>query len=576
MFLYHLIHGAQQVLSEWLQDPRIKKGNFPAERRTLPNPFNPDPLQQSKERFMKQKLPLRMLSCCLLLSLAGCAIFKSGMTEDKLRGTPHADREFRAAWVATVANIDWPSKPGLSTSEQQRQARAILDTAVSLHLNAVVFQVRPHCDAMYASQIEPWSSYLTGTQGKAPEPYYDPLTYWVEEAHKRGIELHVWFNPYRALMSRGGEPSEKSIVKTRPDLAKKLKDGMYWLDPSKKDVQDLSYNVVMDVVKRYDIDGVHFDDYFYPYGDGTFPDDDSWAEYTKSGGSLSREDWRRAAVNTFIERVYKGIKKEKMYVKLGISPFGIWRPGYPASITGFDQYNGLYADAKLWLNNGWVDYWTPQLYWPVNQIPQSFPVLMGWWAKQNTQGRNFWPGMSIGRGRDEKGVDETINQIMISRGFVPDGPGQVFFSMKSLMRDSSMLTAGLKNGPYRREALVPSSPWLDNDAPDAPRLDAGVTNDTIRFSWTHENTPDVFRWVVYYQYGKTWEYTIVNKDARTASIPLNRIVREVLRGRQAATEKPKETVETITRVALSAVDRVGNESKVVYHDITPLVSAVGK
>ncbi len=471
---------------------------------------------------------------------------------------PRADREFRAAWVATVDNIDWPSKPGLSTKNQQTEVLAILDTAARLHLNAIILQVRPHCDALYPSTLEPWSYYLTGTQGKAPAPYYDPLAFWIEEAHNRGLELHVWFNPYRAHMPKGGEITATSIVRTRPSLVKKLPDGMYWLDPGLQETQDHSFNVVMDVVNRYDVDGVHFDDYFYPYGDGSFPDDDSWGAYTRQGGTLERNDWRRANVNTFVERIYKGIKARKPCVAFGISPFGIWRPSYPASIAGFDQYNGLFADARLWLNKGWIDYWSPQLYWPVNQIPQSFPVLLGWWSRENTQGRNLWPGMIIAKAANEKGADEIVNQIMIERGFVPDAPGHIHFSMKTFLKDSSALNAALINGPYKRQAIVPPFPWLDHEPPQPPVIRTHIADDALRISWSHPNAPDVFRWVVYYQYKDSWSYSILNRNDSSLAIPLSHTVKEPQRGRGA--QKAKETIERLTRAAVTAVDRMGNES----------------
>lgn len=522
---------------------------------------------------MRRWILFSILGATTLTLISGCAVFKPGGGEEER--VPRAEREFRAAWVATVTNIDWPSKPGLSAEDQKKEAIAILDTAVSLHLNAIILQVRPHCDAMYSSKLEPWSYYLTGEQGRAPDPFYDPLSFWVEEAHNRGLELHAWFNPYRAHLPRGGETTETSIVEKRPGLAKKLSNGTYWLDPAKKEVQDHSFNVVMDVVRRYDVDGVHFDDYFYPYGDGSFPDDDTWVEYTNSGGSLSREDWRRDAVNTFIERVYEGIKLEKPLVKFGLSPFGIWRPGNPPSIAGFDQYNGLYADARLWLNNGWIDYWSPQLYWPVNQIPQSFPVLLGWWTRENTKGRNLWPGMIVGRMNNEKGADEIVNQIMIERGFVPEGPGHIHFSMKAFLKDSSALSAGLKNGPYQKQSLVPPSPWLDDNAPLPPMIETTVANDTIVVSWSHENQSDVFRWVVYYEYGKSWEYTILNRQDRSVAIPRSRTVTDRPRGRQRQ-ENVQTRVETVTRIAVSAVDRTGNESELTYQSIAPVSAPAGQ
>mgnify|MGYP001579314404 CR=1 FL=1 len=500
--------------------------------------------------------PIALLAIVLLLT--GCSTFAPRATEAISSG-PRAEREFRGAWVATVANIDWPSKPGLTTEEQQREARAILDTAVALGLNAIVFQVRPHCDAMYQSDLEPWSNYLTGVQGQAPSPYYDPLEFWVEESHDRGLELHAWFNPYRAHLSRGGgEVPPTSIVLTKPHLARKLPGNTWWLDPGHPETQDHSFNVVMDVVRRYDVDGIHFDDYFYPYGDGNFPDDTTWAMYQDGGGSLSRNDWRRSNVNGFIERLYRTIKREKPYVKLGISPFGIWRPGNPPSIAGFDQYNGLFADARLWWNEGWVDYFTPQLYWPIKQVPQSFPVLMGWWAKENTEGRHLWPGMFTGRMIAEN-PDEILNQIMIARGFVPEGPGHVHFSFKTFQRDSSKLNEALKTTLYRIPALVPASPWLDDTPPADPKVMLAVDSSTARIAWTHPNEGDVFRWVVYAQYNNAWEPLIQNRYSKTLDLARERIVEERIRRRREA-DTVRVRVERLQQIAVSAVDRVGNES----------------
>jgi len=295
--------------------------------------------------------------------LTECVSTQPLLTGDPSGRTPSAEREFRAAWVATVANINWPSRPGLSPDQQKKEALALLDVLHDHHFNAVILQVRPQCDALYQSSLEPWSYFLTGVQGEAPEPMYDPLLFWIEEAHKRGIELHAWLNPYRAHHTTGGEVTGYSIVKTKPELVVQLENGLWWLDPGLKGTQDHSFNVVMDIVKRYDVDGIHFDDYFYPYpsynNNKDFPDNKSWNQYKINGGKLSRGDWRRENVNTFIKRLYGAIKDEKPHVKFGLSPFGIWRPNNPLAIEGFDQYNQLYADAKLWLNEGWIDYMTP-------------------------------------------------------------------------------------------------------------------------------------------------------------------------------------------------------------------------
>lgn len=391
---------------------------------------------------------------------------------------PSLMREFRGVWVATVANIDWPSKKGLPSERQQAELRAILDKAAQLHLNAVIFQVRPMADALYPSKLEPWSEYLSGALGKPPSPAYDPLQLAVREAHARGLELHAWFNPYRARHPSAISPiPDDHLVKSRPDLARRY-GTHHWLNPTHKEVQDHSLRVILDVVRRYDIDGVHIDDYFYPYkekgADGKeipFPDDDTWAEYQKSGGSLSRDDWRRDAVNRFVERMYREVKQTKPWVKVGISPFGIWRPGHPPGISGLDQYAELYADARLWLQEGWCDYYSPQLYWPIAQEKQSYPRLLAWWAEQNKKGRHLWPGLYTSRvSGKEKGwpAREIVDQISLTRE-QRGASGNVHFSMRSLLHNTGGIADALQS-VYREPALVPATPWVGHPPPAEPRL----------------------------------------------------------------------------------------------------------
>ena len=462
----------------------------------------------------------------------------------------HPFREFRAAWVASVANINWPSKPGLTTAEQQAEAIGILDYLQTNNFNAVILQVRPQADALYASDIEPWSYFLTGEQDKAPDPYYDPLSFWVEEAHKRGLELHAWMNPYRAHHPMGKEVSENSIVRTHPQTVYWLKEGYWWMDPALQFTQDHTSKVVMDVVKRYDVDGIHFDDYFYPYpsynGGDDFPDDRSWNNYLENGGSMSRSDWRRNAVNTLIERLYKEIKAEKRHVKFGLSPFGIWRPGFPKSVEGFDQYDKLYADAKLWLNKGWIDYFTPQLYWPSYKINMSFPVLLGWWQDENSHQRHLWPGINIA---NDKNIllnnQEVISEIMITRGMLPKSPGTVHWSMSALTKNPS-LTKTLIEGPYKQPALIPASPWLDHTAPKPPEVFLGEYNDSLLIQWKSKDT-DVFKWVLYYQYENKWEQRIFNKEVTETFL------------KQYNNKQPEPS--KLKYIIVSAIDRTGNESE---------------
>lgn len=513
---------------------------------------------------MLKRLLIMIAGGYTLLGLQSCRTTSPVVQQETRATQPHAAAEFRAAWVATVANINWPSKPGLSTAEQQQEAIRLLDFLQQKNFNAVIFQVRPHADALYKSSLEPWSYYLTGEQGKAPEPYYDPLQFWIDAAHDRGLELHVWLNPYRAHHVAGGKISEESIVKKHPELVHRLKEGYYWMDPSKKEVQDQSAAVVRDLVKRYDIDGVHFDDYFYPYPsynkNEDFPDSVSYAAYLKKGGKLGRSDWRREQVNQFIERVYKEIKAEKKHVKFGLSPFGIWRPGYPEGVGFFDQYEVLYADAKLWLNKGWIDYFSPQLYWKVNATNQSFPQLLGWWSRENTMNRHLWPGMNVGLGGDEKNLDEVINQIMITRGMLPQSQGAIHWSISSLTKHPS-LADGIAAGPYKKPALVPASKWLDDEAPAMPEVESSVADSTLKISWRHPKEEDAFRYVVYYQYGNNWDYKILNRGDRSTEIALY---------------SQGKNPQLLVKFAVTAVDRVGNESVLREIPVPAAAPAAGK
>ncbi|MBA2745138.1 MAG: family 10 glycosylhydrolase [Flavisolibacter sp.] len=487
-------------------------------------------------------------SCIVVLAfltlMYSCTSQKT-IVQARPAGVPEVVREFRAAWVATVANINWPSKPGLTAGEQQREAIELLDFLKNHHFNAVILQVRPQADALYISNLEPWSYFLSGEQGKPPSPYYEPLKFWIDAAHERGLELHVWLNPYRAHHISGGPVTDSSLVKRMAGQVVYLKEGYWWFDPAKQETQDHSANVVMDLVKRYDIDGVHFDDYFYPYPSYNlgedFPDHESWQAYQAGGGKLERGDWRRYHVNRFIERVYTSIKKEKPSVKFGLSPFGIWRPGYPASIEGFDQYDKLYADAKLWLNKGWIDYFAPQLYWPINRQAQSYPVLLGWWKEENTMGRHLWPGISIPRDTSFRSVNEALSQIMIAKGLLPESPGVIHWSISSVVKNPN-LSKALLEGPYKKQALVPASPWLDNQSPIPPVVEQERRNELIRINWTHTHEDEIFRWVVYTRYGGKWNYRILNQEERRHEIPL------------------KEGDQNLEALAITAIDRSGNES----------------
>ncbi len=463
---------------------------------------------------------------------------------------PEVAREFRAAWVATVFNMDWPSQTGMSAQQQQAQILAILDRAKELNLNALIWQVRPMCDAFYRSDIEPWSRFLSGTTGH--DPGYDPLQFIVTQAHRRGIEIHAWFNPYRAGSSAETDLPSNHISRLRPDLVTRY--GKYlWLDPGKPEVRAYTTRVILDVVKRYDIDGVHLDDYFYPYSEKDalgnpmpFPDDETYAKYLSVGGRLSKSDWRRDGVNKLVQGLHEGIRREKSWVKFGISPFGIWRPGFPAGVRGLDAYEELYADSRLWLRQGWVDYWTPQLYWSLNAPQQPYRALLGWWESENVQGRHLWPGhnaQKIGSGFD---AQEVVAQISATRQ-QSGATGDVLFSSRVLMSNPDNIVGKLKSA-YPQPALIPASPWMGNRVPSAP-LVSGRVNEfarTLHVEWRATDRARVAQWTVQKRFpradgGFEWSTQIVP-------------------GEQSSVEIPVEPAKIPDRVAVCAVDRVGNQS----------------
>jgi uncharacterized lipoprotein YddW (UPF0748 family) len=453
---------------------------------------------------------------------------------------PRVMREMRAAWVASVGNIDWPSTNGLTTAQQKAEMSALLDRAVELKLNTIVFQVRPACDALYISALEPWSEYLTGTMGRPPEPFYDPLTFAIDEAHKRGLELHAWFNPYRARHLLAKSPlAPNHISRTHPEWVRHY-GRMLWLDPGEKGVQEYSLKVVMDVVNRYDIDGVHFDDYFYPYAepDGSgrdleFPDESSWRRLA-AGGKINKDDWRRENVNAFIQRAYASIKAAKPWVKFGISPFGIWRPGNPPQIKGLDAFAKLYADSRKWLVSGWVDYLAPQLYWAIDVPETSFPVLLKWWAQQNVQGRLLCPGLKSYNVSHSWKPEEIVNQIRLTR-WQPGTSGHMHWDMRTLMRNGA-LDAALEREVYNEPALVPSTPWLGHMLLDRPALTLGTGGGSLSANWAVANSQQVRLWVLQTRKGTKWSTRLLPCSQKSTALP----------------RPPPDAI------AVTAIDRCGN------------------
>ena len=362
--------------------------------------------------------------------------------------------EFRAAWVATVHNIDWPSAPGLSPATQQAQLRAILDRAAQLKLNAILLQVRPMSDALYASSREPWSQFLMGKQGVTPG--YDPLEFAIAEAHARGIELHVWLNPFRAASNASATLAPNHVAKQHPEWVRRH-GAQLWIDPGEPAARAYVLSIFQDIVRRYNIDGLHIDDYFYPYpvkgSSSSFPDESTWQRHGVKTG-LSRADWRRENINDFVRSMYRMVKSTRSSVRVGISPFGIWRPGVPATTeAGLDAYAQLYADSRKWLQEGWCDYMAPQLYWSIQPAKQSFPVLLDWWRAQS-RGKDVWPGIATERIGSNRPAKEIVDQIALTRQGT-NSPGHIHWSMKSLMRNQGGVADLLRAGPYAEKASVP-------------------------------------------------------------------------------------------------------------------------
>ncbi len=418
--------------------------------------------------------------------------------------------EFRGVWIATVDNIDWPKRGVTDPAKQKADFIRILDLHQRNGMNTMVVQVRPAADAFYPSPYEPWSAFLTGVQGKAPSPYYDPLQFMIEETHKRGMEFHAWLNPYRANFNiKTASIAKNHITRVHPEWFVTYGDTKYF-DPGNLEGQKFVENVVRDIVKRYDVDGVHVDDYFYPYPIGTkeFPD---WASYKKSGTTLSRADWRRSNVDSIIRQLSIIIKEEKPLCKFGISPFCVWRnksqdPEGSDTKAGITNYDDLYADILLWLKNGWVDYVTPQLYLEIGNERVDYATMVEWWAN-HSYGRHVYIGHGVYRAYERnkawKNPDELPNQIKLLREN-PNVQGSLYFSSKTFDGNPNGWNDSLRNNYYRMPALIPPMDWLQTKTPEKPdSLGVGFLNTDIRkpvytlMAYRRKSTYDVRAMIVY-------------------------------------------------------------------------------
>ena len=462
-------------------------------------------------------------------------------------------REFRAAWIATVVNIDWPLGKTNSTEIQKQNLINQLDSLSDAGMNAIFFQVRTECDAFYKSNYEPWSHWLTGEQGKAPKPLYDPLQFAINESHKRGMELHAWFNPYRAVRDTAlYSLDENHVAVQHPEwiiTSKKFK----MLDPGLPGVRTHVLNVMDDVLVNYDIDGIHFDDYFYPYGP-KISNEDSLTYLNHSRGIEDLDDWRRDNINLLMKEIYEIVKEKKPFVKFGISPFGIVRNEY-AGTNGFNSFDVIYCDPLNWLDNKIVDYVTPQVYWEIGHSKADYAKLVPWWSKITTE-KHLYIGLfssRISAPDYDKKKSEMGDQIRLNRS-MKNVLGSVYFSAKSITRNWSGLADSMKNDWYKNIALPPTMSWLDSVSSVKPEnVHVVETSSGVLIDWNLPNAAIDGEFPNYYLV-----YKFCSKEKINLSQPEN-IVAKVLNNKTSyfnLNENDKNCVYVVT-----SVDRLHNESE---------------
>ncbi len=463
-------------------------------------------------------------------------------------------RELRAAWVATVANIDWPTNKNASSGEQIKELVTIMDSLKSAGCNAVFFQIRTECDALYDSPIEPWSYWLTGVQGKAPEPYYDPLEYAVSEAHKRGMELHAWFNPYRAVrIINDYKQAENHVSVEHPEWM--INCGKYlMLDPGKPGVRKHVLAVMTDVLTRYDIDGIHFDDYFYPYSPKISNEDSlTYAKYNR--GIEDIDDWRRDNINLLMAQINDVIKTVKPFVKFGISPFGIVKNEY-AGTKGMNSYDAIYCDPLTWIEKKTVDYINPQLYWEIGHKLADYSKLLPWWAEVSKD-VHFYVGHYSSKMMAEgytKPKSQIGDQIRLNRR-TDNVHGSVFFSAKSITKNYSGMIDSMKNDWYKYPALPPVMPWKDSVIPNGVKnLNVSTDSVNVVVDWdTPEAATD----------GETASYYIVYRFDEDTKINIDD-PRNIVAFVECGTTEYKDTLASLKdgeyTYIVTAVDKLHNES----------------
>ncbi len=478
---------------------------------------------------------------------------------------PNPKREMRAAWIASVENIDWPSSKNRTPEQQRTEFTTLLDKLKEVGINAVIVQIRPCADALYDSKIEPWSKYLTGKQGAAPNPFYDPLPFMIEECHKRCIEFHAWFNPYRTIKDTTADTETDSlhVTKQHPDWMVTYGNQRYF-DPGLPQTREHVVKVIEDVVRRYDVDGIHFDDYFYPYKikGKEFNDDATFAAYPRGFAQDQKEAWRRDNVDLIIRMLHDSIHATKPYVKFGISPFGIWRnksnDPRGSETNGGSNYDDLYADILLWTQNKWIDYVVPQLYWHIGLKVADYKTLAKWWSDNSNGvplfiGQGYYRVDPMSKNKEWRDGKEIARQMTMNRT-IPTIQGSVYFSAKSFLDNPLKVNEQLKKKFYQFPAIVPQMSFIDSLAPAIPAsLATRVNQSEIRLSWSDSNSTasemDRARYYVVYLF----------KGKVDFSNPKN--IYAITRDTSIAISREKKSIRKKVKICVTALDRLYNESK---------------
>ena len=495
---------------------------------------------------------VKSLLCVFFLLLMVGGVFAQVQT-----GSAYPKREFRAAWIQSVNG----QFRGMPTEKLKQNLIGQLNSLQKAGINAIIFQVRPEADALYASRLEPWSRFLTGVQGKAPEPYWDPMQFMIDECHKRGMEFHAWINPYRTKTTLKSELAPNHVYNIHPEWFVIYGDQLYF-DPALPESRRHICMVVSDIVSRYDVDAIHMDDYFYPYPikGKDFPDDASFARF--GGGFSNKGDWRRSNVNVLIKKLHETIREIKPWVKFGVSPFGIYRnessDPLGSKTKGLQNYDDLYADVLLWAREGWIDYNIPQIYWHIGHPVADYETLVKWWAR-NTENRPLFIGQSVMntvQNADPKNpsINQLPRKMALQRAYQTIG-GSCQWPASAVVENAGKYRDALIAEYHKYPALPPVFDFMDNEAPANVRNMKPVwTEDGYILFWTAPKYKEEMNRAVQYVVYCFNDKEKVNIDDPSHIVAITR---------DNFYKLPYEDGKTKYRYVVTALDRLHNESKSV-------------